>query len=84
MRLRGRLIAADGEPWVVALVVDEAEFYSHDLARARVRAEEVSADDSRRRNPRIPASISDRGRPVHNDHCRDRCTFVIVMLHFFR
>jgi hypothetical protein len=39
----------------VALVVDEAEFYSHDLARARVRAEEVSADDSRRRNPRIPA-----------------------------
>ncbi len=55
MRLRGRLIGADGEPWVVALVVDEAEFYSHDLARARVRADEVSADDSRRRNPRIPA-----------------------------
>ena len=55
MRLRGRLIGADGEPWVVALMVDEAEFYSHDLARARVRADEVSADDSRRRNPRIPA-----------------------------
>ena len=55
MRLRGRLIAADGEPWVVSLVIDEAEFYSHDLARVRLRAEEVVADDSRRRNPRIPA-----------------------------
>ena len=55
MRLRGRLIAADGEPWVVSLVVDEAEFYSHDLARVRVRADEVVADESRRRNPRIPA-----------------------------
>ena len=36
MRLRGRLIAADGEPWVVSLVVDEADFYSHDLARVRL------------------------------------------------
>jgi hypothetical protein len=55
MRLRGRLIAADGEPWVVSLVVDEADFYSHDLARVRLRADEVVADESRRRNPRVPA-----------------------------
>ena len=55
MRLHGRLVAADGEPWVVSFVVDEAEFYSHDLARVRLRADEVVADDSRRRNPRIPA-----------------------------
>jgi hypothetical protein len=54
MRLRGRLIAADGEPWVVSLVVDEAEFYSHDLARVRLRADEVTADESRRRTPRVP------------------------------
>jgi hypothetical protein len=55
MRLRGRLLAADGEPWVVSLVVDEADFYSHDLARVRLRADEVTADESRRRSPRIPA-----------------------------
>jgi hypothetical protein len=55
MRLHGRLVAADGEPWVVSFVVDEAEFYSHDLARVRLRADEVVADNSRRRNPRIPA-----------------------------
>jgi PilZ domain len=55
MRLRGRLIAADGEPWVIALVVDEADYHSHDLARVRLRADDISADESRRRNPRIPA-----------------------------
>jgi hypothetical protein len=55
MRLRGRLIAADGEPWVIALVVDEADYHSHDLARVRLRATEVRADESRRRTPRIPA-----------------------------
>jgi PilZ domain len=55
MHLRGRLIAADGEPWVIALSVDEADFHSHDLARVRLRATEVVADESRRRNPRVPA-----------------------------
>lgn len=55
MNLRGRLIAADGEPWVIALVVDEADYQSHDLARVRLHAVEVLADESRRRNPRIPA-----------------------------
>jgi hypothetical protein len=55
MRLRGRLLGADGEPWVVSLVVDEADFYSHDLARVRLRADEVAADESRRKNPRVPA-----------------------------
>jgi hypothetical protein len=55
MRLRGRLLAADGEPWVVSLVVDEADFHSHDLARVRLRADDVAPDESRRRNPRVPA-----------------------------
>ena len=35
--------------------LDEAEFYSHDLARVRLRADEVVADESRRRNPRVVA-----------------------------
>jgi PilZ domain len=55
MHLRGRLVTADGEPWVVSLLVDEADYYSHDLARVRLRAEQVVADDSRRRNPRVPS-----------------------------
>jgi hypothetical protein len=55
MNLRGRLIAADGEPWMIRLEVDEADYHSHDLARVRLRAVEVGADDSRRRNPRVPA-----------------------------
>ncbi len=55
MRLRGRLLDADGEPWIVSLVVDEADFHSHDLARVRLRADAVTADASRRRNPRVPA-----------------------------
>jgi hypothetical protein len=55
MRLRGRLIAADSEPWVIELVVDEADYLSHDLARVRLRVQDVSADESRRRNPRVPA-----------------------------
>jgi hypothetical protein len=53
MRLRGRLLDADGEPWIVALVVDEADYHSHDLARVRLRADSVTADASRRRNPRV-------------------------------
>jgi hypothetical protein len=53
MRLRGRLLDADGEPWIVALVVDEADYHSHDLARVRLRADAVTADASRRRNPRV-------------------------------
>lgn len=53
--LRGRLIAADGEPWVIELVVDEADYHSHDLARVRLTAKDVRADESRRRNPRMPA-----------------------------
>ncbi len=55
MHLRGRLVTADGEPWVIALVVDEADYHSHDLARVRLRAQGVAADESRRRNPRTPA-----------------------------
>jgi PilZ domain len=55
MRLRGRLLDADGEPWIVALVVDEADYHSHDLARVRLRADSVTADASRRRNPRVRA-----------------------------
>ena len=55
MRLRGRLMTADGEPWVVSLLVDEADYYNHDLARVRLRAEQVTPDDSRRRNPRVPS-----------------------------
>jgi hypothetical protein len=55
MRLRGRLVTADGEPWVVTLLVDEADYYNHDLARVRLRAEQVAPDDSRRRNPRVPS-----------------------------
>jgi len=54
-RLRGRLLTADGEPWVVSLLVDQADFHSHDLARVRLRVDEVTADESRRRNPRVPA-----------------------------
>jgi hypothetical protein len=55
MRLRGRLLDSDGEPWIVALVVDEADYHSHDLARVRLRADSVTADASRRRNPRVRA-----------------------------
>jgi hypothetical protein len=55
MRLRGRLLDGAGEPWIVTLVVDEADFHNHDLARVRLRAEAVTADASRRRNPRVPA-----------------------------
>src|SRR5204862_7093349 len=55
MRLRGRLLDGAGEPWIVSLVVDEADFHSHELARVRLRADEVTADASRRRNPRVPA-----------------------------
>jgi hypothetical protein len=55
MRLRGRLVTADGEPWVVSLLVDEADYYNHDLARVRLRAEQVTLDESRRRNPRVPS-----------------------------
>jgi hypothetical protein len=55
MRLRGRLLDADGEPWIVALVVDEADYHSHDLARVRLRADSITADASRRRNPRVRA-----------------------------
>jgi PilZ domain len=55
MSLRGRLIAADGEPWVITLVVDDAEYHTHELARVRLRAQDVAADESRRRNPRVPA-----------------------------
>jgi PilZ domain len=53
MRLRGRLLDADGEPWIVGLVVDEADYHTHDLARVRLRADSVTADASRRRNPRV-------------------------------
>jgi hypothetical protein len=55
MRLRGRLLDSDGEPWIVALVVDEADYHSHELARVRLRADSVTADASRRRNPRVRA-----------------------------
>src|SRR6185312_9660360 len=55
MRLRGRLLDGAGEPWIVTLVVAEADFHNHDLARVRLRADEVTADASRRRNPRVPA-----------------------------
>ena len=55
MRLRGRLLDVDGEPWIVSLVVDEADYHSHDLARVRLRADAVTADASRRRSPRVRA-----------------------------
>jgi hypothetical protein len=55
LRLRGRLLDADGEPWIVSLVVDEADYHSHDLARVRLRADAVTADASRRRSPRVRA-----------------------------
>jgi hypothetical protein len=55
LRLRGRLLDAEGEPWIVSLVVDEAEYHSHDLARVRLRADAVTADASRRRSPRVRA-----------------------------
>ena len=48
MRLRGRLLDGAGEPWIVTLVVDEADFHSHDLARVRLRAEAVTADAATR------------------------------------
>ena len=35
--------------------MDEADYYNHDLARVRLRAEQVVPDDSRRRNPRVPS-----------------------------
>jgi hypothetical protein len=55
LRLRGRLLDADGEPWIVSLVVDEADYHSHELARVRLRADAVTADASRRRSPRVRA-----------------------------
>ena len=55
MHLRGRLLDGDGEPWIVSLVVDEADFHNHDLARVRLRADAVTADASRRRSARVPA-----------------------------
>jgi PilZ domain len=55
LRLRGRLLDADGEPWIVSLIVDEADYHSHDLARVRLRADAVTADASRRRSPRVRA-----------------------------
>jgi PilZ domain len=55
MRLRGRLLTHDSEAWVVTLLIDEADFQSHDLARVRLRVIEVAPDDSRRRSPRVPA-----------------------------
>jgi PilZ domain len=55
MRLRGRLLDGEGEPWIVSLVIDEAEYHNHDLARVRLRADSVTADASRRRSPRVRA-----------------------------
>jgi hypothetical protein len=72
MRLRGRLLDADGEPWIVALVVDEADYHSHDLARVRLRADAVTADASRRRNPRVPAGGIAWLSAVNCQHVVDR------------
>ena len=56
----------------MSLLVDEADYHSHDLARVRLRAEAVTADASRRRSPRVRAGGIAWLTAVNCQHVVDR------------
>ena len=55
MTLIGRLVADDGRPWAVSLLVEKAEFHSEELASVELRAVRVGLDSTRREAVRVPA-----------------------------
>jgi PilZ domain len=55
MTLIGRLVADDGRPWTVSLVIERADFHSEELATVGLHAVRVGLDSTRRRAVRMPA-----------------------------
>jgi hypothetical protein len=54
MQLTGRVIAEDGTPWALTLVIDSATYHSPDLALIALRVMQVQVDASRRAAQRVP------------------------------
>ena len=55
MTLIGRLVADDGRPWAVSLLVEKADFHSEELASVELRAVRIGLDSTRREAVRVPA-----------------------------
>jgi hypothetical protein len=54
MRLTGRVLGPDGQPWEITLTIDDAGYHSVDLALVSLRVLDVQVDRSRRSATRVP------------------------------
>ena len=53
--LAGRVIGADGRPWMLSLKVEEAHFHNDQLAQVQPHARRVGLDATRRGTVRQPS-----------------------------